>query len=157
SRCAGSSTSTRSRPSSPARRRRSRRAPMLLPPGCRRCPDRCTRRSASSTGRESRRSSTSAGELSVEVDDPAMAAERRQLVWLEWPRRGGADVSLDVVGRAHARNDNARCRVAEAEAERDLRQPIDLDVEVAGDRLHTLPHLTLALACEVPVAEVALG
>src|SRR5262249_26298410 len=102
---------------------------MPQPPGSCRCPDRCTRRSASSTGRESRRSSTSAGERRVEVDDPPMAPERRELIRLELPRRGGAHVSLDVADGAHAWDDDARCRVTEAEAERDLRQPVDLDVE----------------------------
>src|SRR5262249_42955888 len=112
---------------------------MLLPPTFRRCPNPCSKGSPSSTGRESRRSSTSAGEtLPIEVDDPAMAPERRQLIRLELPRGDGLHVSLDVAGRAHPRDDDARRRVAEAEAERDLRQPVDLDVEVTGDRLHAL-------------------
>jgi hypothetical protein len=45
--------------------------------------------------------------------------------------------------------------VAEAEAERDLRQLLDLDVEVSGDRLHAFPDLALARAGEVIIPEVA--
>src|SRR5262245_53416599 len=85
-----------------------------------------------------------------------MAAERGQLALLQWAGRGGAHVSLDVARRAHARDDDAHGRVTETEAKRDLRQPVDLDVEISGDRLHALPHLALALAGEVAVPEVAL-
>ena len=47
--------------------------------------------------------------------------------------------------------------MAEAEAERDLGQLVDFDVEVAGNGLHALPHLVPALAGKVLVAEVVVG
>jgi hypothetical protein len=85
--------------------------------------------------------SESGSGLPVEVGDPAMAAERRQLTRLGWPRRGRVYVSLDVACRAHAGDDDARRRMAEAEPERDLRQPLVLDVQVSDDRLHPFPKI----------------
>ncbi len=86
-----------------------------------------------------------------------MAVERRQLVLGERVGSGGSHVSLDVARRAHAWNDDGRRRVAEAEPERDLRDPVDLDVEVSRDRLHAVPDLALAVTGEVLVPEVAVG
>ena len=74
---------------------------------------------------------------------------------VQWAGRDGAHVSLYVACRAHARDNDARSGVAEAEAERDLCQPLDLDVEVSGDCLDAFPDLALALAGEVAVPEVA--
>ena len=61
SRCAGSSTSTRSRPSSRAPRRRSRRVRTRPRPGCRRYPSRRAPRSPTSIGGVSLRRSSTGG------------------------------------------------------------------------------------------------
>ena len=86
-----------------------------------------------------------------------MAPEYLELGGVQRSGLDRLDVSLDVPRRAHP-GDRRRSRtVAQTESERDLGHAVDRHVEIRRDRLDAVPDLTLAVAREVAVPEVALG